>query len=54
MLYVQYLRCGVQAGKRAAGGESEMTEGVWWGKADVEFVLKVSSVFSPLVPSLSI
>ena len=52
--HVQYLRRGVQAGKRAAGGEPKMTEGVRWGKADVEFVLKLSSVFTPLVPSLSI
>jgi hypothetical protein len=29
------LQCGVQAGRRATGGVSEIMEASWWAKMDV-------------------
>ena len=39
-------QCGVQAGKRAAGGESGKMDGRWWGKLDVGSILTASSTKS--------
>lgn len=39
-------QCGVQAGKRATGGESGKMDGRWWGKLDVGFILTTSSTRS--------
>jgi hypothetical protein len=40
------LQCGVQAGKRTAGGVPKTMEDSWWGKMDVGSMSFLSLVYS--------